>query len=119
MPFSFRLVNFAHPLYLGADDEKEFNVWTKSIENAIGAIELRNESKTDPDIKTNLNIDYTVEIFNEKLDNTASDLASAKIYEIRIRAFWISWVIQKTYGEIYDLYSKVQRYMSIITYCQL
>jgi hypothetical protein len=80
IPNSFRLVNFAHPLYLGADDEKEFNLWVSVIENAQAQLSFQSETKTDPGIKTETNVDFTVEVLEEKIDKVATDLALFKVF---------------------------------------
>lgn len=76
-------MTFVFAYFVGADDEKEFNLWVSVIENAQAQLSFQNESKTDSGIKTETNVDYTVEILEEKIDKTSIDLGLYKVVQMQ------------------------------------
>lgn len=102
--YSFRLNNLLHPLYLGAEDENELLTWKNIFQKVKSASEELKESVTDQEIKKNAHIDYTVEVLNEKIDKGRAD---SKYYEIQVKAFWTSWIVQKSYEAIFDFYAEL------------
>ena len=77
------MVNYAHPLYLGAEDEKEYNMWLNIIEQAQQSLAFQSESKTDQDIKNELNIDYSVSVVEERVDSNVSEGGFSKVCFVR------------------------------------
>lgn len=79
LPFSFRINNLCHPLYLGAEDEREFKTWTNVLKQVIQQLETTQGSKTDEaDIRTNKDIDFSVQVINEVTHGGAT-LAECKV----------------------------------------
>eukprot|EP01114_Cavostelium_apophysatum_P019842 TRINITY_DN6491_c0_g1_i2.p1 TRINITY_DN6491_c0_g1~~TRINITY_DN6491_c0_g1_i2.p1 ORF type:complete len:953 (-),score=324.01 TRINITY_DN6491_c0_g1_i2:1894-4752(-) len=107
MPFSFRLVSHIHQFYLSAEDEQEYNTWLNIIGQAQQTAAFQTETKTDKDIKTNKNIDYSLEIVSEKIDKSAKIIGEAKIYEVKVKAFWTSWIVEKKWDDLLQLYIKL------------
>lgn len=47
VPNAFRVCHSVHPLYLGAEDEKEYKIWLSTLETVKQKFELQTETKTD------------------------------------------------------------------------
>eukprot|EP01119_Soliformovum_irregulare_P017229 TRINITY_DN5080_c0_g1_i1.p1 TRINITY_DN5080_c0_g1~~TRINITY_DN5080_c0_g1_i1.p1 ORF type:complete len:956 (-),score=247.96 TRINITY_DN5080_c0_g1_i1:60-2927(-) len=114
-PFSFRIQNLCHPLYLAAEDEKQYNTWINIFEQVIQNMHAEVASKTDAaDVKTSKDIEYYTQIINERTQQ-ATQISESKVFDVKVNAFWTSWVLHKTYEDFLQVFLQLlSQYQSFI-----